>query len=285
MAESVLSAVPIVENATAAAGINAFEQAWRHMTANYTRFQIATYFSAILHFISYFLICTPSFLFQFLPFMEKYKIQREKPVTAANEWKCLRLILASQIFIQAPFFVGAYYFCELTNMPFSYEAMPRWYTILAQCFGCLVVEDTWHYFMHRALHHRSIYKYIHKIHHNFQSPFGMVAEYAHPLETMILGMGTMWGMLLFANHLIFLWVWMFVRLIETIDVHSGYDIPLNPMHLIPFYGGAKFHDFHHMNFTGNYSSTFTWWDKIFGTDSQFNEYYKKKEEEELKKEK
>ena len=39
--------------------------------------------------------------------------------------------------------------------------------------------------------------------------------------------------------------------------------------------GAKFHDFHHKNFNGNYASSFVWWDKIFGTDSQWKEYYAK----------
>lgn len=39
--------------------------------------------------------------------------------------------------------------------------------ILLQCFGCAVIEDTWHYFLHRLLHHRRIYKYIHKVHHEF----------------------------------------------------------------------------------------------------------------------
>lgn len=39
--------------------------------------------------------------------------------------------------------------------------------ILFQCFGCAVIEDTWHYFLHRLLHHRRIYKYIHKVHHEF----------------------------------------------------------------------------------------------------------------------
>lgn len=66
---------------------------------------------------------------------------------------------------------------------------------------------------------------------------------------------------------------------------SGYDIPLNPLHLVPFYGGARFHDFHHMNFIGNYASTFTWWDKLFGTDSQYNSYVEKVKKEECMKEK
>ena len=58
------------------------------------------------------------------------------------------------------------------------------YDLLGRCLICLVIEDTWHYFLHRALHDKRLYKYIHKVHHHFQSPFGMVAEYAHPAETI-----------------------------------------------------------------------------------------------------
>lgn len=110
---------------------------------------------------------------------------------------------------------------------------------------------------------------------SFQSPFGMQAEYAHPLETLILGTGFFIGIVVFCNHVVLLWAWVICRLMETIDVHSGYDVPLNPLHLVPFYAGARFHDFHHMNFIGNYASTFTWWDRLFGTDSQFIAYQEK----------
>ncbi|XP_046947763.1 methylsterol monooxygenase 1 isoform X2 [Lynx rufus] len=153
--------------------------------------------------------------------------------------------------------------------------MPRWCLLLVKCLGCAVIEDTWHYFLHRLLHHKRIYKYIHKVHHEFQAPFGMEAEYAHPLETLILGTGFFIGIMLLCDHVIFLWAWVTIRLMETIDVHSGYDIPLNPLNLIPFYAGSRHHDFHHMNFVGNYASTFTWWDRIFGTDSQFIAYNEK----------
>ncbi|KAM4900051.1 methylsterol monooxygenase 1 isoform 2-T3 [Sylvia borin] len=153
--------------------------------------------------------------------------------------------------------------------------MPRWYILVGQCFGCAVIEDAWHYFLHRLLHHKRIYKYIHKVHHEFVSPFGMQAEYAHPLETLILGAGFFIGIVVFCNHVVLLWAWVICRLMETIDVHSGYDVPLNPLHLVPFYAGARFHDFHHMNFIGNYASTFTWWDRLFGTDSQFIAYQEK----------
>jgi methylsterol monooxygenase len=31
-----------------------------------------------------------------------------------------------------------------------------------------------------------------------------------------------------------------------------------------------------MNFVGNYGSSFTFWDKVFGTDNQWKEYQAKK---------
>lgn len=251
------------------------------MLDNYTKFQIATWGSLIVHELSYFLLCLPGFIFQFIPYMRKYKIQQDKPETWEKQWKCLKTLLFNHFCVQLPLICGTYYFIEYFSIPYDWERMPRWYVLLVRCFGCAVIEDAWHYFLHRLLHHKRIYKYIHKVHHEFITPFGMQAEYAHPLETLILGAGFFIGIIVFCNHMIFLWAWLICRLMETIDVHSGYDIPLNPLHLVPFYAGARFHDFHHMNFIGNYASTFTWWDRIFGTDYQYVSYQEKEKNQEL----
>ncbi|XP_041630027.1 methylsterol monooxygenase 1-like [Vulpes lagopus] len=245
------------------------------MLNNYTKFQIATWGSLIVHEVLYFLFCLPGFLFQYIPFMKKYKIQKDKPETWENQWRCFKVLLFNHLCIQLPLICGTYYLTEYFNIPYDWERMPRCYMLLARCFGCAVMEDTWHYFLHRLLHHKRIYKYIHKVHHEFQAPFGMEAEYAHPLETLIFGTGFFIGIMLLCDHIILLWAWVTIRLIETMDVHSGYDIPLNPLNLIPFYAGSRHHDFHHTNFIGNYASTFTWWDRIFGTDSQFTAYNEK----------
>uniref|UniRef100_A0A8D0GE13 Methylsterol monooxygenase 1 n=1 Tax=Sphenodon punctatus TaxID=8508 RepID=A0A8D0GE13_SPHPU len=150
-----------------------FKNAWNYMLDNYTKFQIATWGSLIVHELAYFLLCFPGFVFQFIPYMQK-------------------------------------------NFGLSY--------VLCVVIFLMKLQPT---------------------------------EYAHPLETIILGMGFFIGIIVFCNHVILLWAWVICRLMETIDVHSGYDIPLNPLHLLPFYAGAQFHDFHHMNFVGNYASTFT----------------------------
>lgn len=53
-----------------------FKNAWNSMLNNYTKFQIATWGSLIVHEGIYFLLCMPGFLFQFIPYMKKYKIQK-----------------------------------------------------------------------------------------------------------------------------------------------------------------------------------------------------------------
>jgi len=253
-----------------------FKAGWTWMTDNYTDWQIAIWGSLIVHELVYFIACVPGFLYQFMPFMQKYKIQEDRPETFSKQWQCFKLLMFNHFVIQFPLILGAPVYLTLMEIPFDYDSMPRWYTLAAQVFGCAVVEDTWHYWLHRALHDKRIYKHIHKIHHHFQAPFGMIAEYAHPLETLILGAGFFIGIATFCTHFVLLWAWVTVRLFETIDVHTGYDIPyMNPFHLIPFYGGAKAHDFHHYNFTGNYSSTFTWWDKLCGTDAQYKAHQAK----------
>lgn len=56
-----------------------------------------------------------------------------------------------------------------------------------------VIEDAWHYFGHRLFHYPYLYKRIHKLHHTYSAPFGLAAEYAHPIETLVLGAGTVGG--------------------------------------------------------------------------------------------
>ena len=170
------------------------------------------------------------------------------------------------------------------DVPISYESMPPWYVLAYQMALSLYIEDTWHYFMHRALHHPSIYGYVHKVHHTYSAPFSFAAEYAHPIETAILGLGFFIPMVLFFQHVIWFWLWLAVRMWETADVHCGYDVTwleyLNPLHWLPFYGGPRFHDFHHKAFNSNYASTFHLWDWLLGTDHMY-----RKHNEELKKKK
>ncbi|KAJ1950365.1 C-4 sterol methyl oxidase, partial [Linderina pennispora] len=113
------------------------------------------------------------------------------------------------------------------------------------------------------------------VHHEFSAPFGMAAEYAHPLETIIFGQGTIGSPVLYCNfvgsvHSVTMFAWIALRLFQAIDAHSGYDFPWSLHNFMPFWAGADHHDYHHMAFVNNFSSSFRWWDTIFGTDSRYH---------------
>ncbi len=75
--------------------------------------------------------------------------------------------------------------------------------------------------------------YIHSV-YMYMSFIVVNTKYFFP----VLGTGFFLGLLPLCNHMYFLWVWTTVRLLETIEVHSGYDVPyINPLHLLPFYAG------------------------------------------------
>lgn len=176
--------------------------------------------------------------------------------------------------------------------------LPSWQTFVPQVALFFVFEDMFHYFgknprsglfepstdhfrtAHQALHTGILYKHIHKIHHKYSAPFGLAAEYAHPAEVAILGTGTILGPLLYCYftqdfHIFTMYMWIVLRLFQAIDSHSGYDFPWSLQHIIPFWSGAEHHDFHHMAFTNNFSTSFRWWDHMLGTDDKYRVYRKK----------
>lgn len=154
-----------------------------------------------------------------------------------------------------------------TGVPF-----PSLFTMAYQISIFFVMEDSWHYWTHRALHWGPLYKNIHKIHHQYSAPFGLAAEYASPIEVMILGLGTilppvLWCAVTRNLHILTMYAWIVFRLFQAIDAHSGYDFPFSMRHFLPFWAGADHHDVHHERFIGNYSSSFRWWDYLLDTES------------------
>ncbi len=83
---------------------------------------------------------------------------------------------------------------------------------------------------------------------DFTAPFAITAEYAHPLETLILGFGTIGGPIIWVGltrnlHIITLLCWVSVRIIQSLESHSGYDYPWSLRRFLPFWAGADHHDY------------------------------------------
>ena len=62
-----------------------------------------------------------------------------------------------------------------------------------------------------------------------------------------------------------LWVWGAWRIIHELDIHSGISARLG--RFLPLFAGTEHHDMHHARPTmGNYASSLTLWDRVFGTE-------------------
>lgn len=111
----------------------------------------------------------------------------------------------------------------------SHETAPGWSRTLLTLVAWHGIFDTYFYWAHRALHHRAIYAYVHKQHHEFKEPTGVAALYAHPVEDLLVNsVSTFLGPVLFPAHGSVLLIYFALRFHETTDAHSGYDFPWSP---------------------------------------------------------
>ena len=156
------------------------------------------------------------------------------------------------------------------GMPSLTEPLPASFARLCVGFATAhFVNDVGFYWSHRAVHHPSLYKHIHKQHHAYTGSIGFAAEYASPLESIISNaLPTIGGMLFFGCHgsaLLFL-VWLAVRLQQTYEAHSGfcfYGTVLYKWFGLTNADACAYHDFHHSGNCGNFGAE--WLDWICGT--------------------
>ena len=175
-----------------------------------------------------------------------------------------------------------------------------------QIFVCIMVDDTLFYWSHRLLHHPKIYGMIHKKHHTFKHTIGIAVEYvairpphlstqrstwalfylafryAHPVEDLVSNtLSTVAGPLLLGSHVTVFWMYSALKLWQSIDAHSGYNLPfpISPFSFITWMDCAPAHDYHHSNNLGNFGGFFIFWDWLMGTDEKYLKHLQTKKGE------
>ncbi|KAL2349370.1 hypothetical protein Fmac_003370 [Flemingia macrophylla] len=226
------------------------EPSWQFLITRFSDFQLSCLGTFFLSEVVFFLSGVPYLLLERTGWLRKYKIQfaltidmvdkfprmiefvlhinNEKNTGLAAQKKCITRLILYHLGVNLPIIIISYPLFKYMGMRNSLP-LPSWYA----------------------------------------TPFGLNALYAHPVEILFLGFATIIGPALTGPHLLTLWIWVVVRVLETVEVHCGYHFPWSLANFLPLYAGADHHDYHHRLLytkSGNYSSTFTYMDWIFGTD-------------------
>eukprot|EP00039_Didymoeca_costata_P016828 m.306817 g.306817 ORF g.306817 m.306817 type:complete len:275 (+) comp16457_c0_seq16:240-1064(+) len=212
----------------------------------------------------------------------KYKIQSKDPSPQLVK-SCLEEVILNSIIIKplALWFVG-YPLIKWCGLSMSVSDLPSFLTVAWQMIFCVAVDDTWFYWGHRLLHTKWLYRAIHKKHHKFTQPVGISTVFANPIEDIFANtLSTVLGALLLKSHVVILWMSMVLKIWQSVDAHSGYDLPfpLSPFSTLYGMDCSPAHNFHHSHNIGNYGGYFTFWDHVCGTNKAYQAFLEKKKKQ------
>ncbi|CAL1289040.1 unnamed protein product [Larinioides sclopetarius] len=173
-------------------------------------------------------------------FILKYRIQENSPypVPFNRVIKAFALVVFNQTVVLFVIMFCFYHVMVWRGFEKG-ETLPTFQRLMLELGFFIIIEEILFYYSHRLLHHSSIYKYIHKHHHEWTSPIGIVALYAHPIEHIICNLlPALIGPCLLGTHIMVYWAWFCLALLTTLNAHTGFHLP--------FWPSPEAHNFHHL---------------------------------------
>jgi len=174
--------------------------------------------------------------------LREYKIQpgTNEPIERAKFWKLIRCVLFNQTVVTLCFSYVAFFAYERRGMP-DIRDLPEFHWVVLELAIYMLVEELFFYYGHKMLHHRRIYKYIHKKHHEWTASISLTSVYCHPVEHVVSNLlPAALGPILCGSHIATAWLWFTFAILTTLNSHSGYHLPFLP--------SPEAHDFHHLKF-------------------------------------
>jgi len=257
--------------------MNYIEETFQSLSTKYSERTLWCLGMWLSHLVTWYSFQVFLFIMYYFNLFPQYKIQPTKKPKRELVISCLQHTLLSH-FVSQPFLVYfmLYPFFNYVSTTDITAPFPSLLRIISELIGCFLLMDFQFYWVHRWVHETpKVYAFVHKKHHMFHANIGIAAEYATLTEDVLLNYSSVFiGLILIASHPIVQFLFIAIRMTESIEVHSGYDLPWFLWNKLPAHEGAKWHEFHHSANMGNYG-IFTFWDRWMGTDKQYRKKYAK----------
>ncbi|WVZ25128.1 hypothetical protein V8G54_003672, partial [Vigna mungo] len=127
-----------------------------------------------------------------LSFFDSYKIQPKVRLSLDEMFRCYKDIMRMFFLVVGPLQPVSYPSIKIIGIRTGLPLSSGW-EILAQLLVYFLVEDYTNYWIHRFLHNGWGYEKIHCVHHEYATPIGFAAPYAHWAEILILGIPSFLG--------------------------------------------------------------------------------------------
>jgi len=208
--------------------------------------------------------------------LQQFKIQADKRFDQQKFFKVCWNVVIGQVFVIVPYAICCAYLGLHTPLGLDFPVeLPSGRRLCLETVFFILFDELVFFYSHWMLHSKlfgfNFYTRIHKIHHEFTAPIGLVASYCHPIEMLISNaLPLTFGAAVINAHIYSILSWTAFAVLGTQFHHCGYRWPW----VIPLDHNPDFHDFHHQKFTCNYG-LLGWLDTLHGTNKPFLEYQQK----------
>jgi Delta7-sterol 5-desaturase len=138
-----------------------------------------------------------------------------------------------------------------------------WSYMIASWIGAVVFAETAIYWLHRSLHVRPFYGWLHAVHHRFREPTSAMAYAFNPVDSFIQSLPYHVYVFFVPTYVwVYFAMWVFSSF-WTVMIHDR--VRWTPDWLYGVINHTGCHTAHHWFYRYNYGNYFTFWDRLCDT--------------------